>query len=217
MGTTSTHPWELLERQSPTMYLLAGVLLVGYAALNGLAAFSDGAFVPVEDVVGPAGFVLGFLGALGLSRRLAERRSRRAWVGVGCVSLGCVGFSVITLQGLAVVAGVASTSDPGVFLLLATIGMVPGYLLLGATSLRAEAHPRIVGLLLVVPAVAYTSMLLGAVLFVQFGLFSETVLASSAVAISSAQAVAHLGLGLTLRAMASPDEREAPATGVTVG
>ncbi|MWG33950.1 hypothetical protein [Halomarina oriensis] len=217
MTEASTRRWQSLERWSPTMYLLAGGLLVGYAALNGLAAFSDIIFVPVEDVVGPAGFVFGFLGALGLSRRLAERRSKLACVGIICVSLGAVGFSVILLQGLAVVVGMASTSDPGVSLFLVTVGMVPGYLLLGAACLRATVYPRIVGLLLVVPAVAYTTMLLGAILFVQFGLSSESTLAMSAFAISSAQAVAHVGLGYTLRATASPDEREAPATGVTVG
>lgn len=216
MGNASARQWESLERWSPTLFLLAGVLLIAYAALNGLAAFSDGAYVLVEDIVGPAGFVLGFVGLLGLYPGVVDRDPTLARAGTLCVSLGAIGFTVITLQGLAVVAGVESVGGPGIFLLLVTIGLVPGYLLFGVASLRADMHSRTVGLLLFVPAVVYATMLSQAILFVQFGVFSETTMAWSAFAISSSQAMAHLSIGYTLRIGGSSDDREAPSADVTV-
>ena len=215
MSQVNRGQWEALERRGSALFLFAGVLLVGYAALNGIAAFTDMSAVTVEDVVGPAGFVLGFVGALGLYRGLADRSPTLARFGAVCVSLGAVGFSAIALQGLAVVAGVEAVGGPGIFLLFVTIGMIPGYLSFGVACLRADVHSRTVGLLLFVPVVAYAAMLSGAVLFVQFELFSETTMAWSAVAISSSQAVAHLSIGYVLRGV-SPDEREVPSADATV-
>lgn len=204
------------DRWSPKLFLLAGVLLLGYAALNGIAAFTDTSYVTVEDVVGPGGFVLGFLGALGLYRSLTERSPRLARTGVCCVSLGAVGFSVITLQGLAVIAGLGSGGTHGILLILVTIGMIPGYLSFAVASLRADVYARGVGLLLFVPAVVYAAMLSQALLFVQFGRFSQPTMAWSAFAISSTQAAAHLSIWYTLRGGVSPDEGASRSTDVTV-
>lgn len=217
MSLINTRQWEVLERWSPTLFLLAGVLLVGYAVLNGIAAFTDTAYVAVEDVVGPGGLVLGFLGALGLYRRLAGRTPRLARAGAYCISLGVVGFSGITLQGFAVIAGLGSTSAPGILLLLVAVGMIPGYLSFGLASLRADAHFRTLSPLLCVPAVVFAAMLSQPFVYGQLGLFSETTMAWSNFVISSGQAVAHLVIGYELRVTVSPEEREAPATDVTVG
>lgn len=208
--------WRGLERWSPTLFLFAGVLLVGYAVLNGMAASTDVAYVTMEDIVGPAGFVLGFMGLLGLYPGLADRSPTVARVGAFCAILGAVGFSVITLQGLAVAVGVTSMSSPGIFLLFVAIGIIPGYLSFGVASLRASVNLRTVGLLLFGPAVVFTAMLSQPFVYGALGLLSETTMAWSNFAISSGQALAHLAIGYKLRSRVSLIIHEAQSTDVTV-
>ena len=216
MSRLNIPQWKLLERRSPTLFLSAGVVLLGYAALNGLVAFTDMAYVAVKDVVGPAGFVLGFLGLLGLYPRLVDRSPALARVGAVCVSLGAAAFSVITLQGLAVVAGLESTSGPGILLLLVAVGMIPGYLSFGVATLRAPVDRWTVGLLLLLPAVVFAAMLSQAFVYAAFGVLSETTMRWSAFGISSAQAMAHLIIGYKLKERISQNVREVPSADATI-
>lgn len=211
MIRASSGLWTSLERRSPTLFLVAGALLVGYAALNGIAAFGDAAYVTVEDVVGPAGLATGFVGLLGLYPTLANGSPRLAAAGAACGALGAVGFSAIILEGLAALAGFELPGWTAVFVLLATLGMLAGYLPMGLAALRADARSRTVGLLLPVPAVVFAAMLSQAILFARFGLFSEATMAWSAFAISSGQALAHLAIGHTLRTDRSVIGREVPS------
>lgn len=191
--------------------------MVGYAALNGIAAFTDVADESGQNVVGPAGFVLGFVGLLVLYPGLTDRSPRLARAGALCAAFGAVGFSVITFQGLVQLLGVDPPGWLDAFTFLAAIGMIAGFLSFGAATLRADVRPRIVGFLLLAPAVVFAAMLSQAVLFVRFGLFSETVMALSAVAISGGQAVAHLAIGYTLRTGRTPTDHEVRSGDVTAG
>lgn len=206
--------WESLERWSSMAFLLAGLLLVVYATLNGIAAVTDVTRETVENVVGPVGFVLGFVGLLGLSPSLADRSPKLTRAGAVFAALGAVGFSVIALQGLARLAGGEPPTWLGVFVLLAATGMLLGFPTFGAVSVRTDVHSRTLGLLLVAPATIFAVMLSQAVLFTQWGLFSETIVAWSAVVISTGQALAHLAIGYSLRTGLAPTEREAPVTDV---
>lgn len=182
--------------------------MIGYAALNGVAAATDVAYEPVEDVVGPAGFALGFVGLVGLYPGLAERSCKLARTGAVCAALGAVGFSAIALGGLVQIAGAEPPGWLTSFVLLAAIGMITGYLSSGVASLRVDDRSRTVGILLLLPAGVFAVMLSQAVLFVRFGVFSETTMAWSAVAISGGQAVAHLAIGYTLRTGTVPADEE---------
>ncbi len=217
MVEVSTRRWRSLERWSPTSFLLAGALLVGYAALNGIAAGTDAAFETVADVVGPAGLLLGLVGLLGLYPGLADRRPRLARAGAGGAALGAVGFSAITLGGLGALVGVEPPGWLAGFVLPAALGMIPGYLAFGVARLRAGARSPAAGRLLLAPAVVFAAMLSQAVLFVRFGLFSETAMAWSAVAISGGQAVAHLAIGYRLRAGRVPTGLEVRSGDATAG
>ena len=208
--------WATLERRSPTLFLSAGVLLLGYAGLNGIVAFTDMAYTTVEDIIGPAGFVLGFLGLLGLYPELVDRNPTLAKIGAVCVSLGVAAFSMITVQGLAVLAGLESTSVPGILLLLIAIGMIPGYLVFGVVTRGASVGGRTVGLLLFLPAAVFAAMLSQPFVYAHFGMFSETTMAWSNFGISSSQALAHLAIGYKLRVMRFPDELDSPSTDATV-
>jgi hypothetical protein len=216
MGRLDIPQWELLERRSPTLFLSAGVLLLGYAALNGLVAFTDMAYVTMEDIVGPAGFVLGFLGLLGLYPGLVDRSPKLARVGAVCASLGVAGFSVIAVHGLTVLAGVESTNLPGFLLLLVAIGMIPGYLSFGVVARRSSVGGRTVSLLLFLPAVVFAAMLSQPFVYAYFGMFSETTMAWSNFGISSSQALAHLAIGYKFRVMRSPNELDSPSADATV-
>lgn len=207
MVQVSTHRRESIERRSPILFLVAGSLLVGYALLNGIAAFTDVAYETVEDVVGPAGLLLGLVSLLGLYPGLADRSPVAARVGALCAALGALSFSAITVQGLAVLAGMEPSGWLAFSILPATIGMIGGYLSFGVACFRTGGRSRTVGVLLVVPATVFAAMLSQAVLFVQFGLFSETVMTWSAVAISGGQALAHLAIGYALRTRVRSTER----------
>jgi hypothetical protein len=52
------------------LFLVAGVLLIGYAALNGVGAFTDMTAYPV---LFQFGYLIGFLGLLGVCHALADR------------------------------------------------------------------------------------------------------------------------------------------------
>lgn len=217
MGRVNIQHGFAVERWSPALFLFAGVLLVGYAALNGLAAVTETAYTTVEDVVGPAGFVLGFVGALGLYPALADRSPTVARTGAVCLGLGAAGFSVITMNGITVLAGGQAVASTGAPLLLVALGMIPGYVAFGVASRRSGQVSRTVGLLLFGPAVIFTVMLFQPPVYGALGLFSEATMAWSNFVISAGQAAAHLVIGYTLRASATPGGRAAASTDVTVG
>lgn len=185
---TSPH-WTRLERWSSSAFLAAGGLLTVYAALNGLAAFTDTAYLMLEDVVGPGGFVFGFIGLLGLYPALSDRCPRLARAAALFVTLGAVGFSAITVSNIGELVGIGSGSSAAWFPVamgMVIVGMALGYLSFGVTSLRAGVHPRLVGLLLLLPSLVFTVMAIGGA--------TGIATATGAFLISSAQAVIHLSI-----------------------
>lgn len=198
----------LLEGRSPTLFLGAGVLLLGYMTLRGIVAVTDAAVVPLSNLLAPAGFVLGFLGLLALAAKLESRDVRLVRAGAVCVGLGAVGFSVILLQELVALTGGGSTGGPGIALLAGTLGLIPGYLCFGAALLRASSAGRSLGLLVCVPAIVFAAMLSQPFVYTAIGVFSEPVMAWSNFAISTMQALAHLAIGIALRARVATDATE---------
>ncbi len=189
MRRVNTSHWTTLERWSPTAFLAAGGLLTVYATLNGLAAFTDTAYVMVENIVAPTGFVFGFLGLLGLYPTLSDRCPRLARVAALFVTLGAVGFSVIAVSNIGELVGIGAGGSAAWFPVamgMVAVGMGLGYLSFGVTSLRAGVHPRLVGLLLVVPSLVFAVMAIGGV--------TGAATATGAFLISSAQAVIHLSI-----------------------
>lgn len=173
-----------------------------YAVLNGIAAFTNGAYPTVENVVGPAGFLLGFVGLLGLYPTLADRSATVTRVGAGAAALGAAGFTAIAVVNVGVLAGVLPAEPPvlaAVLLAPIVIGMIPGFLAFGVASLRSDVHSTAVGLLLLAPPAIFAVMLAGAA--------TGHASAWSAFAISAGQAFAHLAVGYVLRTEPAPAER----------
>lgn len=202
MDGVNTLRWHSLERWSPPLFLIAGGVLIVYAALTGLEAFTDMTLMQKGFEVG---YVLGFLGLLGLYPTQADRSPWLARAGAVAAVLGAVAFSVFTVNRLAELAGVVSGDPPGwsVFVVMAAVGFVLGYLAFGVASLRADTHPRVVGLVLLVPAIIVVLMFA----HVFAGLDSP----GTAFVISAGQAMAHLAIGATLRTKSTSTEGEEPS------
>lgn len=211
---TSRTSWETFERGSPITFLVAGVLLVIFAVLLGYEAFT-GTSAP-EDLFGPPGFFLAMVGLLGLYPVLVDRTPRLARVSVVGATVAAVGWLLITAFALAEAVGILPPLEEiGVFgaviILLSGMTMMLAYVGTGVASLRTGIHSRYLGLLLLAPPAIFAVMLTQAVLFAQFRLFSETIMAWSAVALSGGQAVAHLGVGYLLRTTSISTDHAEPA------
>lgn len=138
-----------LEQWSPKLFLAAGGVLAVYAALYGTEAFLD-TFPAVRDVLGPAGYVIGFVGLLGLYPALADRSPKLARAGAFFAVLGIMGWLVSLVGRAGIVSGAPAAVDAieAVFIL---IGMILAFLAFAAASLRTDIYSRTVGLLLLGP------------------------------------------------------------------
>lgn len=195
-------PSRWLEQHRSSLFVLGGVLLVGYASLNTLAAATGTEYEALENVLGPGGFALGFLGLLGYSPAIDEGHSLLTRIGAACAALGTSGFSIITIANVGRLAGLVATEPPAWFpilLVMVALGMLVGYGSLAFATLRGNAHSRLLGYLLFAPAVIFATMATQAILFAEFGLFTPEYMYWGAVVVSSGQALAHLAIGRTLR------------------
>lgn len=203
MDTASNTREGLLERHSPSLFFGAGVLLTGYAILNGVEATTT---TTVEPNLFELGYVLGFLGLIGLYPRLVGRQPWLARVGGGAAMSGAVAISAFNVGHLAEIAGITPDGLPGtsVFIVMALVGFVLGYLAIGAAVLYSNAYSRRLGLVLSVPGVIVLIMLA----HIAAGFDSP----ETAFVISAGQAMTHLAIGATLRAEAEvADDEEVDA------
>jgi hypothetical protein len=193
-----------LERWSPTLFLAGGAFLVPYAALFGVQAFTGSV---IEQNAFKFGYVLGFLGLLGLYSTLTDQSPSLARAGGVAAILGLLAISVFTLYDLAVLAGLHSGDEPAwyaVFIPLALIGFTVGYLAFGTAVLRSEVHSRGLGVILLTPGLI-TVVMLATILT---GFANDV----TAFVVSTGEAMAHLAIGTTLRTNASSGEPTDRAT-----
>lgn len=206
MGNGSIPQFDVLERWSPTLFLASGAVLVFYAIFMGLWAFTD---VMPEGHGLEIGYMLGFLGLLGLYPSLSKRSP---WlVRLGAIAAGCGVFAIlyVSVNDFVHLAGLTSDNLPGwQFLkLLPLVGFLLGYLPIGIASLRSDVYPRTVGVLLLMPGVItvlmLASIITGHPLLDRF----QTVFV-----VSAGEAMAHLAIGTTLKTDASTTEGEKSST-----
>ena len=195
--------WNLLQKWSATAFLIAGVVLVVYAALLGYQAFIDSSVnfhASEAAVVGPAGFAVGFIGLLGLYPTLADRSPKLARAGAVFAALAVAGWFMIAVDGLANLAGINWPTWLAAVAILGILGMFLGYAAFGVASLRTDAHSRTLGLLLLAPTILFGVLIVGQ------AITGGT--AIGAALISSGLALSHLGIGYVLRTEDVPTERE---------
>lgn len=202
--------WASLETWSPTLFLLGGGLLVGHAAIRGLQAFTD--ISSPADVFGPAGFLLALVGLYGLYPPLVDRAPKLARAGAAVGAVLLVGWTVIFAWGFGQILGELPPQSevfPGVFFMVQLVAIILTYGLFGAAALRTDVYSMAVGLLLFVPPVLIFVLLADVAILGDAGL--------GALVVGSAQAVAHLAIGYSLRIRSSPGDQETPAGSVTTG
>lgn len=196
-----------IETWSPRLFFAGGILVVGHAGMMGVQVFTGMTTPP--DLFAPAGHLLVFSGLLGVSLSLGNRVPRLARAGGVCVVLGMVGFTGITIGNLGKLVGIQPPDWFALFILLATIGMVPGFLAFGIASLRSDVHSRTVGLLLLAPGALFL------VLIVEVLIFGASTVGGFIV--GSGLALTHLAIGYALRTGINPTDNALPAGDVTPG
>lgn len=147
-----TVPWNSLEQWRSTAFLIAGGLVLGFVASNGVEAFT--AAQPPTWVntlfVSPA-LVAAAVGLLGFYPLLADRVPRLALASATVVTVAGTAalalFVVVIANGL--VAGLQLPFLPVYFLTLLTT--ILGFVLVGVGSLWASVPSRAVGLLVLGP------------------------------------------------------------------
>lgn len=196
-----------IEGRSGTLFLLAGVMFILFAAMWGIESFLNRS--APKNIFGPAGFAFAFVGMLGLYQSLANRSRRLAQLGAIAAIVGAVGAAGNSVSYIgwwvlpAVVPDPNTTAVVGGMVGGMVLGQFLGYTSFGVASLRAGVHSRTVGLLLVgVPAVL--AVMIGTVATGYAGSGSATVL-------GSLQALLHLAIGYTLRTDGTPTDRAEPS------
>lgn len=162
--TDSTGVLEPIGGKSATLYLAAGTLLAVFAANTGARTFADAGVPVVHSVVGPAGFLVGFLGLYGLYPALADRSPRVARVAAVAATVPLAGWFAIVVAGAGSAAGMipgASVVLPGAVFVAVFPLTVLAYVLFAAASLRADVHSPTVGVLLLAPAATFLGLMVG--------------------------------------------------------
>lgn len=203
MADAGTTRLRRLESWTPRLFLLAGGLLVGYAALTGLWAFGD---MATRQSGLQFGYVFGFLGLLGFYHTVADRHRWLARTGAVAAVSGIVGVTAITVIEVAQPAGILSETPPGwtVVLVLTLTGFIAGYLAFGVALLRTDDLSRRTGGLVLVPGLIVVVMLA----HIAAGLASDV----TAFVISAGEAMAHLAIGATLHATSTRPAKDARAS-----
>lgn len=200
---SSTPHWAALERWSPTLFLAGGVVVVGYAALFAVEALTDATMT--KKLASGTGFTLVFVGLLGLYPRLTDRSPKLARAAAVFAILGAVGFAIVLVTGAAQYAELDTPRWLSGFVVLNVLGILLGFSLSGIAVLRTGAHSRTVGLLLVVPAVVFVANIAAVVTLGQGNVSTWL-----GFVLTSAEALAILGVGYRLRVERVPAAADAP-------
>ena len=169
MSATNTM-WKLLERRSKTVFLTAGVLLLGYAVSKAVYTFTDVTAVGAFDVAfGGIGLLVTTLGLFALYPRLRDGAPRLSLVGL--VTVVVAAASTLALLGWLAGATLTRAGYPAIpeespawtvaALIIVFVTIALGFLLFGAVSLRTDIFSRTVGWLLLVPGLGWVGLIVG--------------------------------------------------------
>lgn len=161
-----------LEQRSRTVFLVAGVLLLGYAVSKALYTFTDVTPIGAFDVAyGGIGLLVAMAGLLSLYPSLRDSAPRLSLAGVIVTAIGVI--ATLAPLGWLASATLMNAGYPAIpaesptwtaaALLIVFVTIALGFLLFGAASLRTDVLSRTVGGLLMVPGLAWLGLILGSV------------------------------------------------------
>lgn len=183
-----------LEAKAPTLFLVAGALMVVFAANTYLKTFAGSSYPVVQGVVAPVGFLVGVVGLYALYAGLDDPPSTAARAASVVTVVAAAGWVVI------IAASIVLEGEPGgplaVVPLVTIVSMILAFGLFGVDGIRSGTYPRVVGALLLVESAMFLLVVLGVPGYL----------------IDTGHVLAYTGIGLSLRARNLPaDTTEAPA------
>lgn len=212
--TTSARVFEPLDGKSPTLFLIAGGLMVVFAASTGLRVFTDASYPAVHNIFGPAGFFVGIIGLVGLYPALVNRVPVLARIAVIVAAIPAIGWFIITVFGIGSTVGVLpgmSVVFPPVFPIVVFLTTVLAYIVFGVSSLRSGGHSKTLSLVLFGPAVPFLALM------VAVGSGAVASSGGAEFAIDIGHALAYLAVGVSLQNEAPPTERSEPVADSATG
>lgn len=189
-----------LERMRSTLFLVAGTILIGFAAslfiIGILEAAPQAAFE--YRVFSGAGYGLAFLDLLGLYPELVDQQPWLSRAAAVFALLGAVmfGLSFVTV-GLPGVAFLFGMTQP--LALLNFAGLLFGFLLFGVATIRSDTHSRRLGVLVVLPSLIFTTNFVRGIVA-----GDEWALPWLVVVLGSGAALTMFAIGYTLRTESVP-------------
>lgn len=199
-----------LEEKSPTLFLIAGGLLVVFAANTGARTVADGGVPAIHSIVGPAGFFVGLVGLLGLYPGIASDGAILGRLAGIVAAIPLVGWFVITVWGIGNSIGVVpgmSVVIPGPVVIVVFLTTMLAYILFSIACLQSRSYSQSVGLAVLAPAIPFLTLILVVQAFppVEWGEF----------VIDSGHALAYLAVGIAVRAKVVPSTQTEPAPDAT--
>lgn len=197
----STEWWDSLEQWSPTAFIIGGLGLLGLAVVGALDA---AAIVPspawVHALLGLGGVLFVFIGLLGFYPFVAEPAPRLSLSGVVTSAIGGVAITVGVVGSIVVALTTQQTFGEGPswgppLLALAFIFALLSFLFYGIASSRTNSPSRTVGVLLLVPVLAF----LGQASLLISKILADAVLESAQLALAGIAAIALIAVGYRLR------------------
>lgn len=153
---------EGLEEKAPALFVVAGLVMIVFAANTYLKTFVGTSYPIIQGVIAPSGFLIGVIGLFGLYSGLADRTPKLATGAAGIALITVVGWVAIIVNGIGIAAGVLSQpSGPlAIIPLVVIVTMILGFGLFGATVLYTGIHSWIVGALLLLEAAMFLLLIL---------------------------------------------------------
>lgn len=201
-----------IERWSPTLIIVAGVLTAITAALSAIMHYTSITLSVTGLHIAPFAFLLLFVGSLGLYPQLSKRTPRLAQASAVFAVLGAALAPWAALAAIADLAGLLSGGVTTAVLGSHLIGRHAGQMaliLFSVSVLRTDAFSQRIGVLLLGPAAVMLIALFHIVTGAPDWVTPPTV---------AANAIAMLALGYTFRTESRPiNPAQTPADSATGG
>lgn len=191
MSVSDKVSWGSLENWSARLFLAAGVLVSIQAVSDGLGLATD---IEPPDALAFAiflGFILSYLGLLGLYPRLVDRTPQLARAGLVLVLLPVLAL-ILLMGAILASSGPPFSEETGRALFMGIfVGFALGITALGVASFRTQIPSRAVGLFLLVWAAGWY-ILLGTSLIYGFPISEWVTFVTDAIMAVSLLAIGYL-------------------------